>query len=355
MVRGRIVRLLRGNFESRVDQYKEAFDNLSSTWQGVSSKAIINKSKEIDKVAHKLSKALSCFAQACDDYHDYDEKKKDKIKLEKKLEAKQSALNAAKNSDSKYVDALKGAISGYNSRISDLDGKMNILKHSIQENLSRAQTHLCEFDESKSTSQNADSKVDEDTSNAMEEPMNPKGLCSLEIGGKDAWVLDGYNDVRNVLYNVFGYQEGSQDCAVYATAAGWALLGDVRVSKDSKASSSEMYKQYNDDHGAYMYWPGMSSENYPDDQLRRQKIIDELDKGKPVVIRVKGSSDAHYVTAIGYRQDTDKSNVQPEDILIYDSAPSDGKSFVHWYGDDNTSYIGFDYSDQLVFYPDKEE
>lgn len=55
-------------------------------------------------------------------------------------------------------------------------------------------------------------------------------------------------------------------------------------------------------------------------QIFLKTICDNVDEGRPVVVRVKGSKAFHYVTAIGYREGCDMNNLTESDILILDPA-----------------------------------
>lgn len=131
------------------------------------------------------------------------------------------------------------------------------------------------------------------------------------------------------LINKCGHQAVSGPCQAYC----WAYC---RIILDNKLH------KYTD------YWTGTqatapSKAGYSSitSQLSsKQKLLETIYKniqaGRPVVVRVKGSSQYHFVVAIGYLKNCDPNNLKESDILILDPAngnikPSAGAKTTYSY------------------------
>lgn len=121
--------------------------------------------------------------------------------------------------------------------------------------------------------------------------------------------------------NKCGHQAVSGPCQAYC----WAYC---RIILDDAAHT------YRD------YWTGSqavapSAAGYSSQTTKmtsKQKLLETIcnnvDLGRPVVVRVKGTGEApfHFVVAIGYKANCDRSNLKESDILILDPASSSIKS-----------------------------
>lgn len=124
------------------------------------------------------------------------------------------------------------------------------------------------------------------------------------------------------LINKCGHQAVSGPCQAYC----WAYC---RIILDNKSHTYRDYwTRYQDSYGQWHEAAASPSvagyvsqtANMTSKQVLLKTICDNVDQGRPVVVRVKGSKAFHYVTAIGYRAGCDKNNLTEGDILILDPA-----------------------------------
>lgn len=126
---------------------------------------------------------------------------------------------------------------------------------------------------------------------------------------------------KDLIKNTLGRQ-GSSQCGVYSVAYGWTILEKKCRVSGRPASHQSVANKYNGGTYAVCYWSrmGLVSNKGSSARDRYGKIIKELNKGRPVVVAVQGSSTNHYVLVIGVRDGKSSSNVQPSDFYIIDPA-----------------------------------
>lgn len=150
---------------------------------------------------------------------------------------------------------------------------------------------------------------------------------------------------KDLIKKTLGKQ-GSSQCGVYAIAYGFTILeGKCRVS-GSPASHTSVANAYNPKAFAACYWSsdGLTSRTGSSVQGRYGKIIDELNKGRPVVVAVQGSSANHYILVIGVKDGKTASTVKDSDFYIIDPADCKfgyfGSTWAHGF---NKSSYGLQY------------
>ena len=150
---------------------------------------------------------------------------------------------------------------------------------------------------------------------------------------------------KDLIKKTLGKQ-GSSQCGVYAIAYGFTILeGKCRVS-GSPASHTSVANAYNPKDFDTCYWSsdGLTSRTGSSVQNRYSKIIDELNKGRPVVVAVQGSSANHYILVIGVKDGKTGSTVKDSDFYIIDPADCKfgyfGSTWAHGF---NKSSFGLQY------------
>lgn len=113
------------------------------------------------------------------------------------------------------------------------------------------------------------------------------------------------------LINKCGHQAVSGPCQAYC----WAYC---RIILDNQS------------HNYSEYWTGTmakapsvagytsQSAKMTSKQILLETICNNVDLGRPVVVRVKGSKAFHYVVAVGYKTNCNRNNLEESDILILD-------------------------------------
>lgn len=153
------------------------------------------------------------------------------------------------------------------------------------------------------------------------------------------------NHNKNLITNTLGRQ-GSSQCGVYAVAYGFTILEKRCRVSGNPASHQAVANKYNGGTYAICYWSrmGVTSRSASSVTGRYGKIIDELKKGRPVVVAVQGSSANHYVLVIGVRDGKTANTVQPSDFYIIDPADCKfgyfGSTWAHGF---NKSSYGLQY------------
>ena len=82
------------------------------------------------------------------------------------------------------------------------------------------------------------------------------------------------------------------------------------------------YTQYYDGSQCNWYWGNYTPEQYYTSKLAAfQRTYDLLNKGQPVIFRIKGTgTNDHYVTCVGYRKGANRSSLTASDFYIIDPA-----------------------------------
>lgn len=149
------------------------------------------------------------------------------------------------------------------------------------------------------------------------------------LAAMPATVANAENATGNVivsvpweLINKCGHQAVSGPCQAYC----WAYC---KIILDNKAHTYRDYwTRYQGNDGQWHEAAtapsaaGYTSQTakMTSKQVLLKTICDNVDQGRPVVVRAKGSKAFHYVTAIGYRAGCDKNNLTEGDILVLDPA-----------------------------------
>ena len=109
-----------------------------------------------------------------------------------------------------------------------------------------------------------------------------------------------------------GRQTVSGPCAAYA-------LAYCRTMLDGRTHS---YTEYYDGNQCWWNWGNYTPlQNYTSKLAAYQKAYDLLKAGQPVIFRLTGSYNCdHYVTAVGYRKNANRSNLTANDFYIIDPA-----------------------------------
>lgn len=150
---------------------------------------------------------------------------------------------------------------------------------------------------------------------------------------------------KNLIKKTLGVQGRSQ-CGVYAVAYGFTILEKKCRVSGSPASHQSVANKYNGGTFAMCQWGkmGVTSKSASSVTNRYEKIIDELNKGRPVVVAVQGSSANHYILVIGVRDGKTASTVKDSDFYIIDPADCKfgyfGSTWAHGF---NKSSYGLQY------------
>ncbi len=134
---------------------------------------------------------------------------------------------------------------------------------------------------------------------------------------------------KSLIKNTLGKQ-GSSQCGVYSIAYGYTILEKKCRVSGSPASHSAVAKAYNPNAFAVCYWgsDGLTSHMASSTTSRYKAIIEQLNKGKPVVVAVQGSSANHYILVIGVRDGKTANTVKESDFFIIDPADCG----IGWFG-----------------------
>lgn len=160
---------------------------------------------------------------------------------------------------------------------------------------------------------------------------------------------------KNLIQGTIGKQ-GSAQCGVYSVAYGFTILEGKCRASGHPASHQAIANKYNNGNFAVCYWGsmGVSTHMASSVKARYKAILEQLQKGKPVVAAVKGTGSNHYVCVIGYNNSKNANNIKGSDFYIIDPAQGD----VNYYGKTAftkgyNNFNGSGYGLQYVTFPGK--
>lgn len=132
----------------------------------------------------------------------------------------------------------------------------------------------------------------------------------VPVPTQDYFISAYKNNVSKVI--AVGRQTVSGPCAAYA-------LAYCRTMLDGYTHS---YTQYYDGEQCWWSWGNYTPEQYYTSKLAAfQRTYDLLNKGQPVIFRIKGTgTNDHYVTCVGYRKGANRSSLTASDFYIIDPA-----------------------------------
>ena len=339
MVSGGTVRQEGTNVANIFNTYSTETSGLSGSWEGLSYDNMVTITEDfISEFQTTVTEGIESFATACDLYEQYQKTKQEKEEYSSKYYEFKDKYNSASNDeDNSNAGYYKRKRDEYQDLYYEAKEKLEELKQQINENLSAV----------RQVSGKAAKSIS-GTSLSLS-GINGEGFVTADING----TLGSYLKFdENAVYNVIGRQPFSGPCGIYSKAYGYIILeGKNRIPGD-KASINDMYKYYNA--GVYSdmtQWPGMTSHKIKGKE-KLDLIWDEVvERNKPCVVAVEGSSENHYVCAIGVRQGATKEDFKPSDVIILDPAMPEDQMLCYYgqgYGDDfDGGYT------QLVTYDDE--
>ena len=226
MISGSSVTSNSSDLNTAATNYKGKLEGLSSSWVGVSHDSLLKQTEVVDSEMQQVVTQMNSFGQACDDYIEYESKKKEKDAKQKLYDAAMEAKDS--NAAQEYADA-----------IAILNGEIEALKKSIEGHLADAnKTKLSATTMSASES----TPVSDQSLNLGEGgefvPVDAKGLYG--------YVVSSIDGKRHFVYRqsqISGWGQCCNRAAAASIASGFASYDGQAVDLAHEAKDGLGYKQ----------------------------------------------------------------------------------------------------------------